>query len=74
VDPRSRIGAFLGYSSARGAKFRDVLASLASESPGGGSAQGLNRMGYRLGIRPFGIDGMTAPGIGAVPGRTSREA
>jgi hypothetical protein len=41
VDPRSRIGEFLGHYSARGAKFRDV-------------------MGYRLGIRPFGTDGVTA--------------
>src|SRR5918999_3803616 len=33
-------GNFLGHSSARGTKFRGVLASRASESQGGGSAQG----------------------------------
>ena len=30
-------------------------------------------MGYRLGIRPFGIGRMAAPVIGAVPGRASRD-
>lgn len=38
--PRSRIGDFSGPSSARGAKFRGVLASWASEGRGGLSAQG----------------------------------
>ena len=47
--PRSRIGDFSGPSSARGAKFRGVLASRASEGQGGLSAQGLNRMGSGIG-------------------------
>ena len=38
-------GALSGPSSARGAMFRGVLASRASEGQGGLSAQGLNRMG-----------------------------
>jgi hypothetical protein len=45
AGPRPGIEAFSGPSSARGAKFRGVLASRASEGQGGLSAQGLNRMG-----------------------------
>jgi hypothetical protein len=63
-------------SSARGAKFRGILASHASEGQGGGSAQGdePDRIGYRFGIRPFGIDQMAAPVSGAVLGWASRDA
>ena len=45
---RSRIGDFSGPSWAPGAIFRSVLASRASEGQGGGSAQGLNRMGSAM--------------------------
>jgi hypothetical protein len=45
--PRSRIGDFSG--PARGARFRGILTSRASEGQGGLSAQGLNRMGSGIG-------------------------
>ena len=67
--PRSRIGAFWGPSSARGAKFRGVLASRASEGQGGLSAQGLNRMGSGI-ERPRRCSGR-CPG-GPASGRASR--
>jgi len=75
---RSRIGDFSGDSSVRCARIRGirgVLASHASAGQRGLSAQGVepDGRGSRPGIRPFGIDRMTARAIGAVPGRTSRD-
>jgi hypothetical protein len=66
---RSRIGDFSGRSSARGAMFRGVLASRASEGQGdcrlGAEPDGI---GDRWGISPVGIDRRPAPVLGRCPG------
>jgi hypothetical protein len=56
------IGAFWGPSSARGAMFRGALVSRASEGQGGGSAQGLNRMGAGSGGGSGQLESIEGPG------------
>ncbi len=72
---RSRIGDFPGHSSARGAKYWDVLASRAGAGQRGLSAQGNEPdwVSDWLGIRPLAVMRMAAWVLGAVPGRTSRD-
>jgi hypothetical protein len=62
ASPRPEIGAVSGPSSARGAMFRSVLASRASEGQGGGSAQGLNRMGGGIGGDQVLLESIERPG------------
>jgi hypothetical protein len=65
AGPWPGIGAFSGPSSARGAMFRSVLASRASEGQGGGSAQGLNRMGAGIGGGSGQVESIEGPGRGS---------
>ena len=51
----------------------EALASLTSKCQAGGSGAE-PEMGCRFGIRPLRGDDMTAPVIGVVPGRASRDA